>query len=1288
MSAPVYAAARAVLRVASELLLVLLCCANVHAAAPPLLVPAELLGVPGERVAPNLLLNLALTTDDAAAAFPGAADYRAASDYPGYFNAHMCYQYPIRPRTGGISEPDLSDANGYFSIAGPADARHECTQSAFSGNFLNWASMSRLDLLRYALTGGARALDLPGLTVLQRASLPDGKLSPDFYANPRYFARKVLSANVHRLTPFASATLYVVSCRDRILFSATAHGGGCDAARVAGAQLLTSDKYFGEFRVRVQVCSAADAADRADLCRAYGAHFKPEGVVQKYSGQLRIGLMSYLTEHGAQDPNLYGGVLRAALKFVGPTAAEQPAFAPDANAQTEWDLRTGVQFANPEHVGGVASGALNYINQTASAAPPSYRGAGPLAELYYEGLRYLQARPPSGAVAAVASDAGYPVLARRADPISAPCQRQLVATIGRGSGVEDRFVPGNSVLRHRDGARAVDTFVTATPLDASEATARVGVLQAQAGPDRAGDPDWRALARQDSGADATGSYYLAGLAYWTHTRPIRPDHPLTLDNYALELDAPDVPRASPMLMAAKYGGFAVRDGDAAQNMADAAHPVSVPDWSADGVRPQHWFAGADPFQLIGAVRALFRAASRRSGRVDGASLLDDRVGTEGMVFRVDYEQSDWSGSFKRYALLPDSDGGLRLDAAPLWDAGELLTGNAERNPAVPARPAPGARQIYTGALQSERTMRTIPFTWTNLSAVQRSWFDGSAQDGAPDQLGEARINFLRGERTRELGQTHGVFRRRSSVLGDSVHAMPVLVGAPSSTLTGYDHAAFYARYKNRTKAVYLGANDGMLHAFAVADGSELFAYVPAALLPKLSALTSPDYSHRAYVDATPAVGEAVLAGNWRSVLVSGMGMGAPGVFALDISDPAHFGAGPGALWEFTEQDDAAIGHVSGAPLIAKLKVGPDLYRHFVLVESGINNDRADPARHVGAAAGVLFMLALDKPTGTPWRLGVNYFKITTPILDAALPNALASPALALRADGSAQLAYAGDLQGNLWRFDLSATPPWSGPAVAQALFVARDARGQRQPITQAPKVVFAPGQGVLALFGTGKFIEAADALPSSFTPQSLYAVHDRPGAAPASPFGRADLQPRSLLAGADSSAGYRLSGADLVLDGADAKQGWLLDLPEASSAGERSVSSAKLGAGAVLFHTLLPGRDACAAPAARSYLLDAVSGLAIGADGSARSGALAGQLSQPGAAGPPIALALRVAVGGRGGAGQRRATRSYALAHLSRDGANRTTLVTGASIALVRPAGRISWREIDNWRQLHAAANK
>jgi type IV pilus assembly protein PilY1 len=1288
------------------------------------------LGAGGARVHPNLLLNLSLTYAAAGAAYRGSGDYSASTDYAGYFNGRMCYAYPS-VGSGAAAMPDLNESSGHFFIVKAADARHECGGDAFSGNFMNWATASTLDVLRYALTGGDRVIDRPDLTVLQRAYLPGLALNPEFHANPAmaYFPVKSI-VGAARVTPFKVPVLYVLSCANRVWFSTSAAAAGCAGA---AAPPVSEPSMLGQYLVRVRVCDGADAASRADLCQRYGSQFKPDGAIQQYSATLRFGAMGYLTERGAGDANLYGGVLRAPLGYVGPTMRAAPGFSVRANGQAEWNGATGV--LHPAPAGDPATaGVINYINRlgrSKSARLGAYKTDDPLGELYYEALRYLQGRQPTAgassasnalyAAGGATSDDGLPLLSSWADPVTAACQRNAILTIGNVNTSLDRYLPGNTRVDRIDSARAPEGGV-APALDVMQWSGKVGAFEADPG-GRYGNLAVRSrlldLALMDTGAAGRGSYYMAGLAYWAHTQPIRPGQAGGVDNYAIDLDTggngvlddsnprPIKPRDSQLYLAAKYGGFVDRNGDANPFQSIDARGAKVNDnseWSSAGGGPDHYFLGSDGARLIAAVRAIAADANATRATLAGVTLMSDQLAPgKAYLFQSDYDQASWSGNFKRMALTMDAGGEVRIGSAPLWNAGDLLSGSAGR----PPKPAPALRQIYTWGIKPDQSAGTVQFAWDALSGPQRAMLDAApgaagavGVPGVSDGLGRARLDYLRGGRTRELGQPGGVFRRRAGVLGDAINSAPVYVGPASPAIQGAGYGAFHERTRQRRAAVYVGANDGMLHAFDAADGSELFAYVPNALLADLNQLTNPAYLHRPYADGSPGTGEAFFNGNWKTVLVSGMGGGAQGVFALDVTNPADFAGGAGALWEFTDRDDPAMGNLSAPPLIAKFKTGTALgvpqTRYFAVVASGLNNYADDGQRRfVADGRAALFLLALDKPASVAWKLGLNYYKLTLPLPDSgsSMANGLTTPALVYSAEGVVRIAYAADLQGNLWRLDFSGDAPWpaafGAAASARPLFVARDGAGARQPVTQSPRVVFAPDGGYLVLFGTGKLLEESDTLPANFTQQSFYAVHDPAADARGPSIGRRDLAARTLSGAPDSAAGYTVTGPEFVYRASEAggKKGWYLDFPHPALSGERSVSAAVVNGGNLFFNSVVLGADACAAPSARSYALAALTGFALGADGAAVSGSVAGASSQLGAPGSPVVLETGTVTGMRNPTGRASATKKYTVYNFGSNGAKGAAGKTGAA-SMILPARRMSWREVANWQELHEKAVK
>lgn len=1247
-------------------------------------------GQHGARVPPNLLLDLALTHAAAGAAYTGA--YLPQQRYSGYFDARLCYRYPLRSQDG-LAAPDLRAATGYFSSIKRAAAGHDCGGDSFSGNFLNWAGTSLLDLVRYALSGGDRVIDEAARTVLQRAYLPAGDGGPDFYAHAVYFPRKLLRTGVAAATPFGVTQLAVVSCRNRLLFGdgALAQEGSCDTPGRTGA--------LGVYLARVQVCDPEEGPLRPDLCMAYGKQYKPVGALQRQDGRVRIGVFSpWLAPPAVSGEAAYGGPLRAPLAHLGLRRWPAPGFQPQDNPEAAWRPSTGVYARGEDGLaGGAVLAYLNTLGRSMPQQPGRYASAAPLAEILYESLRYLQGRQPS-AIGATPDD-GLAFERVWLDPQQAACQRHAVLALADAGMAADRYVPGHRPVAAGQGvdsrARSVDAYST-PPLDVMAWTGLVGALESGG----AGNPDplpaLAALEQQSHGAHGA-SFHAAGLAYWSHMRAMRParsgaDSLARVSYHTADLqpaadskpEGPAVtsavmPIMTPLLLAAKYGGFVDVNGDGqpfAVAGTNAVHGLN--EWRSDGRWPRHYLPGNDPQALIAGLRALFLASDRATlaPTLAGPSLLALASGAEEAYwFGSQLQLGDGTMQLARAALTVGADGAV-APGKVLWRAGG---------------DAPGAmRPVYTPDAQG----RLLALDWPRLTAQQRSLFQPQEEAGQSGAMapGEALVRYLQGERAQEVGQSGGFLRRRAGSLGAAPHGNLVYVGAPGLNRAGADYLLHRQRLLGRLKMLYLGANDGLLHAFDAVSGKELFAYLPQALAPDVLAAAVTHDDGRPLLDGAAASADVLLNGRWATVLLSGMGGGARGLFALDVTDPLRF-AHDGALWEFTDLDDGLIGNLRTPPSVARInlggKDGARRYRDVAVVGSGYNNTPPDgKTRSAASAAAAIFLLALDKPPGAPWQLNGNYFRLALPVTNdsataeanpALAGHALAPPALVAGDDGALAYLYAGDMQGNVWRLDLATGPPWKDGVGRKLVFVARDAQGARQPVTQQIKVAHAPGGGYLLLFGTGKLVEPADMWPAAFAPQSLYAVRDDLTAL--SPTrSRADLALRSLTQAEDS---WRISGAELRYAGSESMHGWVLDLAGTAHSGERSVHSPVLAAGMAVFNTVLPGRDACARPATRIYALDVLSGFAADAAGVIRLDAVTGTLLDGLARAPPQLLELQRSASAADPTGRAEGRKSFAVVQPGATGQAPLRLISGAL-----PLGRLSWREIANWRELHEATKK
>ncbi|MET3916778.1 hypothetical protein ABID97_003560 [Variovorax sp. OAS795] len=163
-------------------------CTGSHAwAAAPVELPSEPLSSLATRADPNLMLDLALEFSNTGAAYRDSFDWKKV--YRGHWDPMACYGYAA--------------ADGYFRRIAPAaklaGGEIACTNQ-WSGNLLNWAATSTLDVLRLGLTGGDRVVDEADRTVLQRAVLQE-----DFYRSS-HFPDKAVTGNLDRLTPLVADT--------------------------------------------------------------------------------------------------------------------------------------------------------------------------------------------------------------------------------------------------------------------------------------------------------------------------------------------------------------------------------------------------------------------------------------------------------------------------------------------------------------------------------------------------------------------------------------------------------------------------------------------------------------------------------------------------------------------------------------------------------------------------------------------------------------------------------------------------------------------------------------------------------------------------------------------------------------------------------------------------------------------------------------------------------------------------------------------------------------------------
>ncbi|CAH0444100.1 Type IV pilus biogenesis factor PilY1 [Ralstonia syzygii subsp. syzygii] len=1275
-----------------------------------------------QNIHPNLMLSLSVEFPTTGAAYRGA--YSNSKTYLGYFNATQCYTY--------------DSTNGWFAMAGAATSdTHECS-GQFSGNFMNWAASSAIDEFRMAMTGGDRVVDTTTRTVLQRAVLRD-----DFFRNGSYFPVKTINARNNgsapsAVTPFNWSTLYIASCGNHIFFADQdyATDTSCASPDGYGDQRNGRNGALSQrrtFRVQVLVCDSKEATTRTDLCFNYNGNYKPVGQMQLNADRMRFAAFGYLNDSTndtkATQYERYGGVLRAPMKYVGATAVDKNLNA-ITNSTPEFDTSTGIFKKNPLNASEGVSGVINYLNQFGRTSiqlsgrsmgdlggptdnpTGNYKTYDPVSEMFYESIRYLQFHPSGPTPEAISglpnttySD-NFPVYTNwSTDPILNQCQRNYAFLIGDINTHQDHYVPGNIKTGEGDPIRPADSY---SGFDVRDWTNKIGAIETTDNPPQPGSssPIIPNLGDLDHRSAEFASYYLAGIAYWAHTYGFRPDMPnARVNTFIIDVNekgngtVTDIQRYSQFFLAARYGGFNDTNGDGNPFKTYGADGSTVvtnnSEWEASptgsGV-PSNWFLGGQPEAMIAAIKNIFKQITSYAGTLSGVSLSSGRItaSTSGntFVYTPGFDQK-WNGRLAAYALTL-SGTSVSMASTPTWEAGALLT------TATRQKNGPANRAVYT---LNSTTLAGAPFTWAAISTAQQKLLNTNPDNGTADSFGQSRLAYLRGDQNNEVNSTTntGIFRARSRVLGDIIGSAPIYVGAPSTSITDTGYSTFYSSYSGRAPMVYVGANDGMVHGFNTTTGAEVFAYVPNAVFSNLNQLTSVSYAHRLYVDATPSIGDAQVNGKWRSVLAGGFGGGAQGVYALDVTDPTGSKESPfsgsNVLWEFTDKDDADMGNVMGSPVVVKLRTGTDsstkrpIYKWFVMVANGLNSNQTDSNSNAKAPA-ALFLLSLDKAAGTAWQLGTNYYKIVTPAPNATPPystaNGLSAPVVIPAANGSVLHAYAGDLQGNLWKFILSGdSTTWNatsalpayGSTPGKPLFSATDSLGRKQPITIAPRVVYAPG-GYMVLFGTGKYYETADTSTPTQT-NSFYGIFDDNSNSNYVSKGRDQLNTVTATASSDGKS-YNLSSPSYALGyAAGRKPGWKLDFPDQT---EKQVTSIVASDGIVFFNTLT-GSDGCGTNGgSRSYALNILTGMPL-------SGSVSGYQSTTGVLGAPTLIVVSVTTTSRDTVGGGVETKTkIALS----PGAQGLTIGTGGApasgsespssgIQAKVPTQRLGWREVRNF---------
>jgi type IV pilus assembly protein PilY1 len=581
----------------------------------------------------------------------------------------------------------------------------------------------------------------------------------------------------------------------------------------------------------------------------------------------------------------------------------------------------------------------------------------------------------------------------------------------------------------------------------------------------------------------------------------------------------------------------------------------------------NYFPATDPTSLANDLQAILAQIQNATQSTAATAVNSTGLHMGSVAYLAQFTTSDsfldWTGNMNAWPIDPNSGAVNTTQGLQLWSAATQLDAQNWNTGRLIATWDPVA---HAGT----------PFRWNPALApngISATTGLGLAlQTFLPDPNGQDVLQFLRGANAQEL-RFGGQFRNRTHKLGDIVASAPLYIGPPDGLAQTADYFAFAVANQNRTPVIYVGANDGMLHALNANTGDEMFAYIPNGVFNNLIKLVNPFYNnqHQFFVNGSPRSADVKYAsdGTWHTVLVTTLGAGGNTLFALDVSAPDSIVAGgeaalaQAALWDFSDID---MGMSFSEPVIVNTSAG-----YMVIAGNGYDSPNQKPV-----------LYGIEPQHGT-MLAKIDLCAKVAGVCNAALANGLSS-VTAVNSYGQvsapANTVYAGDLQGNVWRVDITSNNPANW--VVSVIYQTRDGSNNIQPITTAPAVTLNPEfpqlLGTMVFVGTGQFLGLSDL--STTGVQSMYGVFDPPtGSSP--PLGFAGIPTRAnlvqqTLANDVTSGGVQVRTVPTVQSVTlpQPNRGWFVDLSLAT--GERIITDPEIeSGGGVVFTTYQPNTSQC-----------------------------------------------------------------------------------------------------------------
>ncbi|MBN2372364.1 hypothetical protein JXL19_01060 [bacterium] len=412
-------------------------------------------------------------------------------------------------------------------------------------------------------------------------------------------------------------------------------------------------------------------------------------------------------------------------------------------------------------------------------------------------------------------------------------------------------------------------------------------------------------------------------------------------------------------------------------------------------------------------------------------------------------------------------------------------------------------------------------------------------------------------------------------IGDIIKSTPIIIGTPPF-FYDFDGYKGWKRGVTRDPMVYVGANDGSLHAFSLLDGSERWAFVPKSSHVKLDKANDPiynmcgeEYCHQYFVDGSPQAGDIYTGSSWMTILVCGLREGGESYFALDVTHSNPFGQTDGVnyLWEFM---DPELGQTWADPCIERVRNGSGAAWSVFFGSGYSTSDQANKEAYLYG------IVAHDK--SPLWRDGINDVN-RIKLSSSTLKNDALSPPLVadLNADYKGDRIYAGNMYGTLYR--VSSIGKGETPVITE-LF---DFGGTSQANPIRAKAAYAYGTtagDIWVYFGTGRYESQID--KTTMTKQYFFGLREsisstrtyRPG-----DYDIAIMTIDAALTQYTNPVTGETRPVRVIYGSNTSKNSWAVELDNSSSGllgSERVIEEPLVAGGIVYFTTFIPDEDICA----------------------------------------------------------------------------------------------------------------